>query len=531
MVYILLAVGFLCSALVTAAAVPLVRAISHRSGWVDKPDGKRKLHSKPVATAGGVAIAAGFVAGLAYMFAIREFLPFSLSVPSAAIWFAGAVMLATGFYDDVRGLGFKHKFLIQVTVALILIQSGLRIDTSAITFIDLDPYNQTLYSITLTALWIVGVMNAVNLIDGLDGLAGGVSLIAFASLGIAFGIQGGAAVAILAVLIAGALAAFLIYNFNPASIFMGDSGSLFLGFLLAAYSLQGQAYADPILALLVPVVILGFPVADTTLSIIRRLGKRQAVCSPDQDHIHHRLLRRFNTPRAVLILYGVTVGLGAIAIMMIQSPPEMALGLFAAAFVFGAAGIHLLGYEPVQDLRQLYARPSVVEIDSETAADLARTRAVVQAAEEQAVYDRAVEEHAFEENELHVPTATEQEQAGDGMHGRYLPLLSFSSMFKPPKIMISKDSVVKLENDVTAAHLDGESVLLNLKTGNYFSVNEVGSSILNLIQEPKPVRQVIDTLLEEYAVAPDQLENDVIGFLKKMEEQRLLDLAVDHAEH
>src|SRR5690606_13165394 len=152
-------------------------------------------------------------------------------------FFIGAILTAAvGFYDDVRGVSFKSKFAAQVVIALFLIQAGYRIDLGWL--IQSDPYNEVLYSAALTLLWIVGIMNAVNLIDGLDGLAGGVVLIAFLSLGAIFGLQGEMGLVAIAVVMIGALSAFLAFNFSPASIFMGDTGSLFLGYVVAAFSLS-----------------------------------------------------------------------------------------------------------------------------------------------------------------------------------------------------------------------------------------------------------------------------------------------------
>src|SRR5690606_34492605 len=199
------------------------------------------------------------------------------SLPPAMLWIGALAMVGAGFYDDTRGLGFKGKFVIQVFAAYTLLYAGYRVDVTGLPFVGEDPYVQALISIPLTLLWIVGVINAINLMDGLDGLAAGLVLIAFACLALVFGVNGQNGLVMVALIMGGALVGFLLYNFNPASIFMGDSGSMFLGYMLATYALEGRGHADPAVALLIPAVALGLPLLDTTLSIVRRVIERKAV--------------------------------------------------------------------------------------------------------------------------------------------------------------------------------------------------------------------------------------------------------------
>lgn len=352
-----LIVALLGSGLCTALLIPLVRDLALKKGWVDEPDNLRKLHHRATPNIGGLAIAAGFFLGAFGLVSFQEILPVEIPVLPMGLWFGALVMIGAGFYDDIWGMSFKGKFALQVVVAYGLIHAGYRIDVADLPFVEGDFYQQALYSIPLTMLWIVGVINAVNLLDGLDGLAGGVVAIAFGCLALVFGFRGELGLVLLALPIIGALVGFLYHNFNPASIFMGDSGSLFIGFLLAAYSLQGQAHSDPLLAILVPVVALGLPVLDTGLSIVRRLASRKAICAPDSDHIHHRLVRHGSPRRAVLLLYAAAAVFGALAVMMALSTPGYGYGLFGMAVVLAGAGLQKLGYMPAYAaLREMWRR-------------------------------------------------------------------------------------------------------------------------------------------------------------------------------
>ena len=352
--------GFLCALAVTAACTPAVRRLASRQTWTDRPDGMRKLHAVATPSAGGLAIFAGVAVGLGVLATAAAWIGLPSFALHPAVYLGALAMVAVGAYDDIRGLGFKPKLLVECLVAYLLIHSGFRVDLSA--FVGGDPYAEALYSIPLTMLWIVGVINAVNLIDGVDGLAAGIAAIAFASLAAVFGLAGDLPAVLVAVAVVGALVGFLFYNFNPASIFMGDSGSLFLGYALAIYSLSGDSLADPRLAPLVPVIVLGLPLLDTALSMVRRLAERRAIFAPDADHIHHRMVGRFSTRHAVLALYGVAAFFGAAAVLV--SVSSAGLGLAVAVATFGAAVglVSLLGY-----VRRPYVQPQMRFIGGPTA--------------------------------------------------------------------------------------------------------------------------------------------------------------------
>ena len=346
MIPITLLSAFLVPFISALLLVPFVGRVALRKGWVDKPDGERKQHARPTPNVGGVAIAASVGAGLISLIVVGDLLPFEVT-PSTVIVVVGAlIVLGTGFYDDVRDLGFKKKFFIQVVIAYLLMQAGYHVEVANLPFMVADPFQQGLYAIPLTMIWIVGILNAVNLLDGLDGLATGVSIIAFACLAAIFGMQGDVGFAAIALLMIGALAAFLVYNFNPASIFMGDSGSLFLGYMLAicTLSLEDGVHANPMLALLVPVIVLGLPLLDTCLSIVRRLLARRSPFAPDRDHIHHRLSRLWSGRHAVLFLYGVALWFGVAAILMTLIDPPFGFAVAGITLVAAYIGVRSLGY-------------------------------------------------------------------------------------------------------------------------------------------------------------------------------------------
>jgi len=279
-------------------------------------------------------------------------------------------------------MSFRRKFLFQIVVAYLLLYAGYRFDVSGFPFVGTDPGFQALISIPLTIIWIVGIINAVNLLDGLDGLASGVSIIAFASLATIFGIQGGdIGVVAIALIVIGATAGFLVFNFSPASIFMGDAGSLFLGYMLAVYSLEGSAHAHPLLAFAIPVVALGLPILDTILCVVRRSIDGISPFSPDSDHIHHRLSKLWPTRRAVLVLYAVSLWFGIAAILISQFELIVGLLMVGITMIAGLVGIRTLGY---LNLRQFLSRrdKSESQLELEFAQNGDRDRADIFAEED-----------------------------------------------------------------------------------------------------------------------------------------------------
>lgn len=335
-------------AFVSLAFALLVTPFVIRYAWsrqcLDRPDAKRKRHRLPTPTLGGVAIVLGSLAGGLYLAGLQLAVDLPIESPPLGVWVGACIILGVGLFDDLRGLNPKAKFTLQLLVAYLLLHAGYSIDLSGFSFLGDDPYRLALFSIPLTVVWIVGIINAVNLLDGLDGLASGVAMIAFAGLAAIFGMQGDVGTMTIGLLMIGALGGFLVYNFNPASIFMGDSGSLFLGYVLAAYSLDLTAHADPTVALLIPVVLLGIPILDTTVAIARRFLSGKAIFAPDHDHIHHRMRQVFSHRGTVALLYCTALWFAVAAFLMASHPAYLGYGIFGVTLITSALGLHLLGY-------------------------------------------------------------------------------------------------------------------------------------------------------------------------------------------
>jgi UDP-GlcNAc:undecaprenyl-phosphate GlcNAc-1-phosphate transferase len=333
-----LAAGFL--------AVPFVRQAARRLAWIDVPDGGRKAHDRPVPNVGGVALVVAFVIGvdgaplLAPLFGAGDFVARLMPPPLVVI---GACFIAAiGLLDDLLELGYRTKFACQALVTALVMLSGSRVML-------FDPVFGTGWaglavSGLLTLVWVVGMMNAMNLIDGRDGLAGGVALIALLGMAGAHALNGDTGGLVGVAALAGALVAFLRFNFHPASIFMGDSGSLFLGYLLAAYGLRGTAHSNDVIALIVPVVAVGLPVLDTLLSIARRFVLGRPVFFPDRDHIHHRVSALFRYRQAVVVLWGLEAFFAAGAMAMAASGQRQAAIIFLAGLSMVLFVVHRLGY-------------------------------------------------------------------------------------------------------------------------------------------------------------------------------------------
>lgn len=320
-------VAFASSAMLT----PVLARLALRLGVTDTP-GLRKVHSKVTPYFGGVAVVAAIL--IACAFASWKSADSSIHVDSIspALWsvFGGAAAIfLLGLIDDIVGLRARYKLVAQLLVAGTVWTCGVRVETVGLGVglgLDLGSF-----SLIFTVLWIVGVTNALNLIDGIDGLAGGIGAIAATALAL-LAIQAGDLVSagMLAAL-AGALSGFLVHNFHPARVFLGDSGSLTLGFLLATCSITSSGKSATFLSILVPIAALGVPIFDTAFSMLRRALERRSIFSPDRNHIHHRMLDRgLGQRRVVLWIYAETalacgIGLGA----MRMEPWTVALAVLA----------------------------------------------------------------------------------------------------------------------------------------------------------------------------------------------------------
>lgn len=312
------AVAFVASALAGAVLTPVARALARRWNVLDHALTSRKVHGKPIPRLGGIAIVLAFYAPLtALLFVDTGAGRLFLASPQKAfgLFTGGLAIAALGVWDDLRGANAKTKLLVQFGVAALVYALGYRIDVIT------NPFGAPLhlgwFGFPFTLLWIAGVINAMNLIDGLDGLAGGVAFIAIATLFVIAAVGGQPLMVLFTAALAGAVLGFLFYNFNPATIFMGDTGSMFLGFVLATTSIQTGQKSAAAVAIAVPILALGVPIADTLLAMMRRYARGVPMFSADKGHIHHRLLGMGLSQRqTVLIIYAASVVLGGTALVL-----------------------------------------------------------------------------------------------------------------------------------------------------------------------------------------------------------------------
>ena len=375
-------VAFFVSLIVAGVLTPLVCRWAHKNDWFDLPSEARKIHTRPIPRLGGLAVAAAFFAplfGLAVYLNRISFLLYSDGKLFFAFCVGALVILSLGVFDDLRGASPKLKLLVQGLVAVGVWMAGFRIELLG------NPFGETielgLLSLPLTAIWIIGVVNAVNLIDGLDGLAAGISLSAAVVLfGVAF-VDNAVLLCLLTAALAGALVGFLFFNFNPARIFLGDSGSMFLGFILATISIWTQRKGATAAALVMPVIALGVPLLDTTLSFLRRVLRKQSPFKADREHMHHRLLALgLSHKNAVITLYTVSgvFALAALALLDNDTTHRAIVLSTVAVIVFilvrklgfmRAPGSHqhLVEGSPARDLVRAVARRVRTAEDTEAA--------------------------------------------------------------------------------------------------------------------------------------------------------------------
>jgi UDP-GlcNAc:undecaprenyl-phosphate GlcNAc-1-phosphate transferase len=349
-----LVVGLLAS----LALTPAVSWLATRQGWLDRPDGQRKLHAEPVPRIGGLSVYASFAIALGVLV---------LWVPQAAasdgigvnryahLLLAGGAVAIIGLVDDLVGVSPWAKVFVQALAATYLYFHGFQI--RALT----NPFGEPIWlghlALPLTILWFVGMSNAINLIDGLDGLAAGVAFLATTSLFAAAALNEHWATGFMAAALGGALLGFLRYNFNPASVFLGDCGSLFVGFALAAFAITGSMKTSAAIAVAAPLLALALPIFDVMVSLLRRMVRGTGLFAADSDHIHHRLLRFGLTPRrTVVLLYGVAALLASLSLATLAGPQQV---LWAVGIVFVLVvwvGLNRLGYAELGELQRLLLR-------------------------------------------------------------------------------------------------------------------------------------------------------------------------------
>ncbi len=340
-------VAFISATLAAAILTPLARELAHRSGLLDHALTSRKIHGKPIPRLGGIAIVLAFYAPLVALLFVNSDVGgrFYAHPEKAFGLFAGGLAIAAlGVWDDVKGANARTKFLVQFGVAAAMYAIGFRIERIA------NPFGEPvelglLLGLPFTMLWIAGVVNAMNLIDGLDGLAGGVALIAVATTFVVSVFHAHPLMILFTAALGGAVLGFLFYNFNPATIFMGDTGSMFLGFVLATTAIQTNEKSTTAVAIAVPIVALAVPIGDTLLAMLRRAGRGVPLFSADRGHIHHRLLDRGLTQRqTVMILYGVSLVFGGSALVLAFASSALTATFLVALAGFSWLGLRWLGY-------------------------------------------------------------------------------------------------------------------------------------------------------------------------------------------
>lgn len=342
--------AFLISVLVT----PMVRRYCQQRQLLDFPIDPRKVHLAPLPRLGGVAIYLAFFLPLCLGFLtygkVSDLFWQHVDI-LLGLFVTSTLVFAIGVYDDIRGATVTQKLVVQCGAAVILYMSGLRIHEIAVPFI--GAVSPGILGLPLTMLWLVGVTNALNFIDGIDGLACGVGFFSVSTMFIFSLFLHNTMTAFLAAALAGGIFGFTIYNFAPASIFMGDSGSLFIGFTIAAISLQGSQKSSTIVVLLLPIVALGVPIADTILAVLRRVAHGVSPFRADKEHIHHRLLQMgLSTRQVVLVLYGVCCLLGVTALAMTAVNNQVLTVILVILSVMTISGMKMLGY--TTDVRHIH---------------------------------------------------------------------------------------------------------------------------------------------------------------------------------
>ena len=335
-----------------------VRDLATRRGWVSAPRDGRHIHQAPLPRLGGVAIFMAFSVSLGVWLALSLIFPRLLEGLAPAtllrIYVPACLIFALGIYDDLRGAGPYLKFTVQAIAAVLLFAGGMRVLSLPLIFSHSLPW---FVGLPLTVLWVVAVTNAFNLIDGLDGLAAGSALFSTLVFFVVSLVDHSWLGSLMSVTLAGAILGFLRFNFNPATIFLGDSGSLFIGFVLSALALAGAQKAPTFVAVAIPVVSFGLPILETLLSILRRLISGRPVFTADREHIHHKLLQMgFSQRQVVVVLYAVSAVFAMLSLFLLW-PTGSTLGLVLAVVGTGIwLGVQHLNYVEFGELRRVAQR-------------------------------------------------------------------------------------------------------------------------------------------------------------------------------
>ena len=351
-----IAIAFLLAFLTAFVITPHTMRWAKKVGAIDIPN-DRRVNKKPMPRLGGLAVIAGFFVSTIYLLITTQ-LEGKIDLFGEEDYYINLIGFVVGiiilgvvcYIDDVKGIPSYVKLAAQIISAIIVVACGIRIDFISIPFTEGKIVISGIASYIITVCWIVGITNAINLIDGLDGLSSGVTLISCLSLLMVFALNGSPLIAIVLITaLAGAIVGFLPFNFSPAKTFIGDTGSNFMGFSLAIISILGVAKTYTALVLIAPIIILAMPIFDTLFAIIRRIIKGKslkAVFKPDKGHLHHKLVAKgYSQKQAVLIMYGITATLGMFAVILLESGIWKAL-----SFALLIIAIVTIGYKDVAKL-------------------------------------------------------------------------------------------------------------------------------------------------------------------------------------
>ncbi len=330
--------AFILALAISFACTPAVRMLAIKIKAVDVPKDNRRMHKVPIPRMGGLAIFAGFLVSVLF------FVPLGNEFRSILI--GALILVVLGIIDDIVALKPRTKFAGQIIAALIPALSGVSIHGIVNPFVPGQYSTLGIFSIPFTVIWIVGITNAVNFIDGLDGLACGVSAIATVTMFIIAVLFGETYIALMMAALAGACLGFLPYNMNPAKIFMGDTGSMFLGYTLATVSIQGLFKFYAVISFAVPFILLGLPIFDTGFAIVRRLLKGQSPLQADRGHVHHRLIDLgFDQKQSVAILYAFSALMGLTAVILARTNESKLIILAIAVLVCFFLAMSLMSFE------------------------------------------------------------------------------------------------------------------------------------------------------------------------------------------
>ena len=349
-------IAFLLAFITAFVITPHTMRLAKKVGAIDIPN-DRRVNKKPMPRLGGLAVISGFFVSVIYLLITTSlegkiflFGPENHFIKLIGFFIGILVLGIVCYIDDAKGIPSLVKLAAQIVAAIIVVACGIRIDNISVPFTEGKLMITGVFSYILTVCWIIGITNAINLIDGLDGLSSGGTLSSCLSLLMVFALNGSPLLAIVLITaLAGAIVGFLPFNFSPAKTFIGDTGSNFMGFSLAIISILGVAKTYTALVLIAPIIILGMPIFDTLFAIFRRIIKGKslkAVFKPDKGHLHHKLMAKgYSQKQAVLIMYGITAILGMFAVILLESGIWKAL-----SFALLIIAIVAIGYKDVVKL-------------------------------------------------------------------------------------------------------------------------------------------------------------------------------------